>query len=461
MGIEIKQLRKSFGDKEILKGIDFSFEQGKINMIIGASGSGKSVMLKCIVGLMKPSNGQVLYDGLDFHNAGHKDVRNLRTNMGMLFQYSALFDYMTVEENVAFPLKLFTKWTQKAIAKRVEFCLERVTMAGTNKLYPAELSGGMMKRVGIARAIAMNPQYLFVDEPNSGLDPLTASVIDELIQEITYEFNMCTVVVSHDMNSVLNISDKILYLYNGLKEWTGTKREILRSGNPNLDKFVFVSDLIRRDVYDEEAVVETPAVVIPPSVEPESSPEQEEKPEMTTVVFGKKREETEKPPEAITEVALEDSASELEPRLEDAVESISEVTLEDSTTEIESRVEDVVESISEEPIEEVLQPEEIVPETLSIASASPTEEEESLEVLDSSIPLVENTSVEPLEKAPLSRAEAEAKLKARLDEIAAQSQAPIISSTEELPTPTEETAKSKDKSSKKKKKKKKKDKGKA
>lgn len=252
MGIEIKNLQKSFGEKEVLKGIDFSFDPGKINMIIGASGSGKSVMLKCIVGLMTPTAGQVIYDGLDFHAANHKEVRNFRTNMGMLFQYSALFDFMTVEENIAFPMKLFTKWTKKAIKKRVEFCLDRVNMSGTNHMFPSELSGGMMKRVGIARAIALNPKYLFVDEPNSGLDPLTAKIIDDLIKEITYEFNMCTVVVSHDMNSVVNISDKILFLFNGRKEWQGTKHSILRSGNPNLDKFVFVSDLIRRDIYDDE-----------------------------------------------------------------------------------------------------------------------------------------------------------------------------------------------------------------
>ncbi|MEM1000614.1 MAG: ATP-binding cassette domain-containing protein [Bacteroidota bacterium] len=250
MAIEITGIKKSFGEKSVLKGIDFTFEQGKVNMIIGASGSGKSVMLKCIVGLMRPDEGKVRYDGLDFHSAKHKDIRRLRTNMGMLFQYSALFDSMTVEENVGFPLKLFTKKTKREIKKRVEFCLERVTMAGTNNLYPAELSGGMMKRVGIARAIAMNPQYLFVDEPNSGLDPLTASVIDKLIQELTYEFNTCTVVVSHDMNSVVNISDKIMFLYHGLKEWEGDKRSIMRSDNENVERFVFVSDLIRRDLYD-------------------------------------------------------------------------------------------------------------------------------------------------------------------------------------------------------------------
>lgn len=277
MGIEIKNLQKSFGEKEVLKGINFTFDPGKINMIIGASGSGKSVMLKCIVGLLSPSAGEVIYDGLDFHSANHKEVRNFRTNMGMLFQYSALFDYMTVEENVAFPLNLFTRWTKKAIKKRVEFCLDRVNMSGTNALFPAELSGGMMKRVGIARAIALNPKYLFVDEPNSGLDPLTAAVIDELIKEITYEFNMCTVVVSHDMNSVVNISDKILFLFNGQKEWQGTKHSILRSGNPNLDKFVFVSDLIRRDIYDtDEEKVEKAGVISldkPKDVDESQTPE--------------------------------------------------------------------------------------------------------------------------------------------------------------------------------------------
>lgn len=248
MSIVIQQIVKGFGDKQVLKGIDFEFEQGKVNMIIGASGSGKSVMLKCIVGLMKPDGGQILYDGLDFHTANHKEVRKIRNNLGMLFQYSALFDSMNVEENVGFPLRLFTKEDKRAIKKRVEFCLERVNMANTNRLFPAELSGGMKKRVGIARAIALNPKYLFVDEPNSGLDPLTSAVIDKLIQELTYEFDMCTVVVSHDMNSVINISDNIMFLYKGQKAWAGDKHAILRSGNPNLDEFVFVSDLIRRDL---------------------------------------------------------------------------------------------------------------------------------------------------------------------------------------------------------------------
>lgn len=246
MSIEIKQLKKSFGEKEVLKGIDFHFEQGKINMIIGASGSGKSVMLKCVVGLLKPDSGQILYDQEDFINADFRTVKGIRKNIGMLFQGSALFDSMTVEENVAFPIKMFTNDKPAEIMERVNFCLERVNLNGANKLYPSEISGGMMKRVGIARAIAMNPKYLFVDEPNSGLDPLTASVIDKLIQELTVEYNMTTVVVSHDMNSVMNIGDKIMFLYKGHKEWEGTNKEILYSGCEPLDEFIFVSDLIKR-----------------------------------------------------------------------------------------------------------------------------------------------------------------------------------------------------------------------
>lgn len=248
MAIEIKNIVKGFGEKQVLKGIDVVFQDGKINMIIGASGSGKSVMLRCIVGLMKPDGGSITYDGLDFHSANHKDQRNIRKNMGMLFQYSALFDSMTVEENIAFPLQLFTTMTRKEIRQRVDYCLDRVALPNTQKNFPAELSGGMKKRVGIARAIAHSPKYLFVDEPNSGLDPLSAANIDKLIQELTYEFHMTTVVVSHDMNSVVNISDNIMFLYKGHKEWEGDKREILRSGNPNVDQFVFVSDLIRRDL---------------------------------------------------------------------------------------------------------------------------------------------------------------------------------------------------------------------
>ncbi|MEM7510304.1 MAG: ABC transporter ATP-binding protein [Bacteroidota bacterium] len=246
MAIEVQNIFKSFGPNEVLKGLSFTFEPGKINMIIGASGSGKSVMLKCIVGLMTPDSGEVIFDGINFHEAEFKDVKEIRQNIGMLFQGSALFDYMNVEENVAFPIKMFTRQKSSEIKDRVNFCLERVNLEGNNKLYPSELSGGMQKRVGIARAIAMNPKFLFVDEPNSGLDPLTASVIDKLIQELTLEFNMTTVVVSHDMNSVMNIGDKIMFLYKGRKEWEGTNKEILHSDSDALNEFVFVSDLIKK-----------------------------------------------------------------------------------------------------------------------------------------------------------------------------------------------------------------------
>ncbi len=248
MSIEIHQLRKRFGDREILKGVSTTFEQGKINMIIGASGSGKSVMLKCILGLMQPDEGRVLFDGIDFLSANHKQRRAIRKEVGMLFQYSALFDNLTAEENIGFPLRMFTKMNTREIKHRVDFCLDRVNLTHAAKLLPSELSGGMKKRVGIGRAISLNPKYLFVDEPNSGLDPLTSSVIDKLIQELTLEYQMTTVVVSHDMNSVINIGNNIIFIYNGGKEWEGDSRAILRSGNPNLDKFVFVSDLIRRDL---------------------------------------------------------------------------------------------------------------------------------------------------------------------------------------------------------------------
>lgn len=245
-GIVVKNLRKAFGDKEVLKGIDFHFEPGKINMIIGASGSGKSVMMKCIVGLIKPDAGEILYHGEDFYAADTKAVKELRKSIGMLFQGSALFDSMTVEENVGFPISMFTNDRPAEIRDRVNHCLERVNLEGSNHLFPSELSGGMQKRVGIARAIAMNPSFLFVDEPNSGLDPLTASVIDKLIQKLTFEYDMTTIVVSHDMNSVMNIGHKIMYLYEGFKEWEGTNKEILYSENPSLEKFIFVSDLIKR-----------------------------------------------------------------------------------------------------------------------------------------------------------------------------------------------------------------------
>lgn len=247
MSIEIKNLSKSFGEKQVLHDISFFFERGKVNMIIGASGSGKSVTLKAIVGLNKPDIGQVLFDGVDFYNTDYISQREIRRNIGMLFQGSALFDSMTVEENVMFPLDMYTKDTFMNKLKRVNEVLDRVNLVGVNKKNPSELSGGMKKRVGIARAIAMNPKYLFVDEPNSGLDPLTSTVVDKLIAEITREYDMTTLVVSHDMNSVMNIGDKILFVYKGQKEWEGTKDSILKPNNARLEEFVFVSDLIRRD----------------------------------------------------------------------------------------------------------------------------------------------------------------------------------------------------------------------
>lgn len=246
MPIEIFDIKKSFGEKTVLKGIDFVFETGKVSMIIGSSGSGKTVLMKAIVGLMPPDSGRVLFDGMDFYKGDFATKKEIRENLGMLFQNSALFDSMTVEENVGFPLKMFSDKTPAEISKRVAFCLDRVNLAGTNKLLPSELSGGMKKRVGIARAISMNPKYLFVDEPNSGLDPLTASVVDKLILELTNEYNMTTIVVSHDMNSVMNIGYKILFIYKGDKAWEGSNKEILTSDNPALQEFIFVSDLIKR-----------------------------------------------------------------------------------------------------------------------------------------------------------------------------------------------------------------------
>ncbi len=246
MSIEVIQLKKSFGEREILRGINVTFEKGKINMIIGASGSGKSVMLKCMVGIYYPDHGKVLYNGRNIHELRSKDKRSLSRQMGMLFQSSALFDSLTVEDNVAFPLKMFTTNSKAQILDRVNYCLNKVQLSNANHLFPAALSGGMQKRVGIARAIALNPQYLFVDEPNSGLDPLTASVIDKLIKELTEEFDMTTVIVSHDLNSMLNIGDNIMFLYKGEKAWQGSKVDLLQPDHPALEEFVFVSDLIKR-----------------------------------------------------------------------------------------------------------------------------------------------------------------------------------------------------------------------
>ena len=219
--IEIKNVNKSFGDKHILHDINTQFEKGKVNLIIGQSGQGKSVLTKCIVGLHEPESGHVEYDGRNFTDLSRLEKKDIRKEIGMLFQGSALFDSMTVEENIMFPLTMFTNMTKKERLERVNFCLERVNLQGINNLFPAECSGGMQKRVAIARAITMKPKYLFCDEPNSGLDPKTAIVIDNLIREITYEYDITTVVITHDMNSVIEIGDTILFIHNGRNWWQG------------------------------------------------------------------------------------------------------------------------------------------------------------------------------------------------------------------------------------------------
>ncbi len=239
--IEIKNIRKVFGDNEVLKGISSVFETGINNLIIGGSGSGKTTLLKCIVGLHEPTAGSVLYDGRDFTTMNFTQRIEIRKEIGMLFQNSALFDSLTVEDNIMFGLNMFTEQSKSEKLDRVNFCLGRVNLKDKNKLFPAELSGGMKKRVGIARAIAMQPKYLFCDEPNSGLDPKTSIVIDELIKDITDENKITTVVVTHDMNSVMGIGDNILFLHNGEKWWEGTNKEIAHTDNKELNSFVFAS----------------------------------------------------------------------------------------------------------------------------------------------------------------------------------------------------------------------------
>jgi len=239
--IEIKDIYKTFGDNEVLKGITADFKPGKNNLIIGGSGSGKTTLLKCIVGLHAPTKGQVIFDGENFTDMDFEQRVPIRKQIGMLFQNSALFDSMTVEENIIFPLNLFTTMSKSEKIDRANFCLGRVNLEGKNKLYPSELSGGMKKRVGIARAISMEPKYLFVDEPNSGLDPQTSIVIDELINELTAEYKITTVMVTHDMNSVMGIGDHILFLYQGKKWWEGSNKEIAHTDNKELNDFVFAS----------------------------------------------------------------------------------------------------------------------------------------------------------------------------------------------------------------------------
>ena len=244
--IQINNLCKSFEDKQVLTDISSVFENGKTNLIIGQSGSGKTVLMKCIVGLLTPEKGEVLYDGRDYVSMKKKEKKMLRREMGMIFQSAALFDSMSVLENVMFPLDMFSNDTYRDRVRRAQFCLDRVNLIDAQEKYPGEISGGMQERVAIARAIALNPKYLFCDEPNSGLDPKTSLVIDALIHDITEEYNMTTIINTHDMNSVMGIGDKISFIFEGHKEWEGTKDEVFTSTNKRLNEFIFASDLLRK-----------------------------------------------------------------------------------------------------------------------------------------------------------------------------------------------------------------------
>jgi len=252
--IEVHNLHKSFGEAHVLKGISTVFEKGKTNLIIGQSGSGKTVFIKCLLGLFLPDEGTISYDGKIYSELTGRERRDLRQEMGMVFQGSALFDSMTVEGNVMFPLDMFTKQPKSDMLDRVNFVLKRVNLENANHKYPSEISGGMQKRVAIARAIVMNPKYLFCDEPNSGLDPNTAILIDNLIQEITEEYDITTVINSHDMNSVMEIGQKIIFLKDGFKEWEGSNKEIFKTDNAAITDFVYSSELFKkvRQMYIEE-----------------------------------------------------------------------------------------------------------------------------------------------------------------------------------------------------------------
>lgn len=243
--IEVKNIGKSFDDRVIISNINAVMRSGQCNLIIGASGSGKTVLMKCLVGLFEPDDGEVLYGGQSFTKMAHHERTDIRKEIGMLFQGSALFDSLTVEENVMFPLNMFTDWPLKQKLDKVNEVLARVNLVDTNKKFPSELSGGMKKRVGIARAIVLNPKYLFCDEPNSGLDPQTSLLIDKLIREITIEYNITTVVNTHDMNSVMEIGNYILFLYKGHKEWEGNNKEIIFNKNQRLNEFIFASEFLK------------------------------------------------------------------------------------------------------------------------------------------------------------------------------------------------------------------------
>lgn len=251
--IRAENICKSFGDQEILRNINLTFEAGKTNLIIGRSGAGKTVLLKILVGLYPPSSGIVWYDDVNFTALDKRRVRDIRMSVGMLFQGTALFDSMTIEENIRFPMDMFTNKTSKEKLDRVNYCLERVNLAGVNQKFPSQLSGGMQKRAGIARAIVLQPKYLFCDEPNSGLDPKTSLVIDELIHDITIENNITTIINTHDMNSVMQIGDSIALLHNGELAWEGNKDEVLSSKNEILQNFVFASPFLQkvRDLHNE------------------------------------------------------------------------------------------------------------------------------------------------------------------------------------------------------------------
>lgn len=254
--IEVKNVKKGFGDKTVINDVSVTMQAGKCNLIIGASGSGKTVFMKCLVGLFTPDSGQILYNGQDFIAMNDEDRKEIRKQIGMLFQGSALFDSQTVEQNIMFPLNMFTTDSYQQKLERVNAVLERVNLKDVNKKFPAELSGGMKKRVGIARAIVLNPQYLFCDEPNSGLDPQTSLVIDKLIAEITKEYNITTIINTHDMNSVMEIGDHIIYMHKGVKEWEGNNKEIIFSKNELLNEFIFASEFLK-DAKDMRMLEQT------------------------------------------------------------------------------------------------------------------------------------------------------------------------------------------------------------
>lgn len=243
--IEVKNITKSFDGKTVLHDVSATFETGKTNLIIGQSGSGKTVMMKCTVGLLQPDSGSILYDGRDITRMNRHEIHDIRKEIGMLFQGSALFDSETVLGNVSFPLVMFSNKSKAEIRERAQFCIDRVNLTGSENKYPSEISGGMQKRVAIARAIALNPKYLFCDEPNSGLDPRTSIVIDELLHDITHEYNMTTIINTHDMNSVLGIGENIVFINKGRCDWTGNNRSLFQSDNKSLNDFVFATQLFR------------------------------------------------------------------------------------------------------------------------------------------------------------------------------------------------------------------------